>query len=77
MFKYVIVVLALIAAVLAVPKPQTFFYPGVSTYSSNYVQPAVYSSSGYVPSAYSSGYVAPAAASYSTYGAYPTAYSYL
>ncbi|KXJ81107.1 hypothetical protein RP20_CCG021908 [Aedes albopictus] len=78
MFKYVIVVLALIATVLAGPKPQFFYQsaPVASTayaYHSNYVKPAaatVYTA-GYVPTAYSSSaYIAPtaySAASYPTY----------
>ncbi|KXJ81108.1 hypothetical protein RP20_CCG021909 [Aedes albopictus] len=78
MFKYVIVVLALIATALAGPKPQ-FFYPSAPVAStayafrSNYVQPAaanVYST-GYVPTAYSSSaYIAPTAYSAASYPAY-------
>uniref|UniRef100_A0A182P381 Uncharacterized protein n=1 Tax=Anopheles epiroticus TaxID=199890 RepID=A0A182P381_9DIPT len=74
MFKYVIVVLALIAAVFAAPKPQFLYTPtAYSTYNAYAAAPAaatVYSS-GYVPAAYSA--YAPAAATYSAYAA-PLAY---
>ncbi|KAL9708513.1 hypothetical protein quinque_012031 [Culex quinquefasciatus] len=72
MFKFLIVVLAVIAAALAAP--QVFYNTPVSyAYSSGVVRPSFYSGS-YVPTAYSTGsYVASPAAAYS-YGAYPYAY---
>ncbi|XP_050085326.1 uncharacterized protein LOC126571101 [Anopheles aquasalis] len=72
MFKYVFVVLALIAAAFAAPKPQLLYSP--AAYSS-YVAPAaatVYSSNAYVPA---SAYSAYAPAAYSAYA--PAAYAYL
>uniref|UniRef100_A0A182NEE3 Uncharacterized protein n=1 Tax=Anopheles dirus TaxID=7168 RepID=A0A182NEE3_9DIPT len=67
MFKYVIVVLALIAAVLAAPRPQFLYTPTAYSAYNGYAAPAatVYSSGAYVPTAYSA--YAPAAATYSAY----------
>ncbi|XP_053676491.1 uncharacterized protein LOC128726694 [Anopheles nili] len=68
MFKYVIVVLALIAAVFAAPKPQFLYTPTAYSAYNTYAAPAaatVYSSNAYVPAAYSA--YAPAAATYSAY----------
>uniref|UniRef100_A0A182J6U8 Uncharacterized protein n=1 Tax=Anopheles atroparvus TaxID=41427 RepID=A0A182J6U8_ANOAO len=67
MFKYVIVVLALIAAVLAAPRPQVLYTPSAYTAYNGYAAPAAtfYSSSPYISTAYSN-YV-PAAATYSGY----------
>uniref|UniRef100_A0A182VUZ7 Uncharacterized protein n=1 Tax=Anopheles minimus TaxID=112268 RepID=A0A182VUZ7_9DIPT len=69
MFKYVIVVLALIAAVFAAPKPQFLYtptaYSAYNTYAAAPAAATVYSSGAYVPSVYSA--YAPAA--YSTYNA--------
>uniref|UniRef100_A0A182IPB6 Uncharacterized protein n=1 Tax=Anopheles atroparvus TaxID=41427 RepID=A0A182IPB6_ANOAO len=74
MFKYVVVLLALIAAVFAAPRPQLLLAPASYSYSESYRQPAttVYSSAPLIPTAYSSPYAAPA-----FYGAsYPAAYVY-
>uniref|UniRef100_A0A182P382 Uncharacterized protein n=1 Tax=Anopheles epiroticus TaxID=199890 RepID=A0A182P382_9DIPT len=62
MFKYVIVLLALIAAVFAAPKPQFLYAPASYSYSESYRQPAatVYSSGAYIPTAYTTSYAAPA-----------------
>ncbi|KAL1403497.1 hypothetical protein quinque_012032 [Culex quinquefasciatus] len=72
MFKYIFVLLALVAAAFASPKPQ-YFYPGSASYAtySSFAKPAaaVYST-GYVPTAYSSSYIAPAAYSAAAYPAY-------
>uniref|UniRef100_A0A182NEE2 Uncharacterized protein n=1 Tax=Anopheles dirus TaxID=7168 RepID=A0A182NEE2_9DIPT len=74
MFKYVIVLLALIAAVFAAPKPGFLYAPASYSYSESYRAPAatVYSSPAYIPSAYSAPYAAPALYSAS----YPAAYVY-
>uniref|UniRef100_A0A182V984 Uncharacterized protein n=3 Tax=gambiae species complex TaxID=44542 RepID=A0A182V984_ANOME len=75
MFKYVIVLLALIAAVFAAPKPQYLLAPASYSYSESYRQPAaatVYSSGAYIPTAYTTSYAAPAVYSAS----YPAAYVY-
>ncbi|XP_058124769.1 uncharacterized protein LOC131282467 [Anopheles ziemanni] len=74
MFKYVVVLLALIAAVFAAPRPQVLLAPASYSYSDSYRAPAttVYSSAPLYPSAYSTSYAAPALYSAS----YPAAYVY-
>ncbi|KFB39844.1 hypothetical protein ZHAS_00007215 [Anopheles sinensis] len=55
MFKYVIVVLALIAAVFAAPKPQVLLSPTTYSAYNTYAAPAAasfYSSGAYIPAAY-------------------------
>uniref|UniRef100_A0A182VUZ8 Uncharacterized protein n=1 Tax=Anopheles minimus TaxID=112268 RepID=A0A182VUZ8_9DIPT len=74
MFKYLVVLMALIAAVFASPKPQFLYAPASYSYSESYRQPAatVYSSGAYSPIAYTNSYAAPA-----LYNApYPAAYVY-
>lgn len=71
----VIVLLALIAAVFAAPKPQYLLAPASYSYSESYRQPAaatVYSSGAYIPTAYTTSYAAPAVYS----APYPAAYVY-
>ncbi|XP_053676592.1 uncharacterized protein LOC128726790 [Anopheles nili] len=74
MLKYVIVLLALVAAIFAAPQPQFLYAPASYSYSESYRQPAatVYSSAPLIPSTYSTSYAAP-----SLYNApYPAAYVY-
>ncbi|XP_053666253.1 uncharacterized protein LOC128715386 [Anopheles marshallii] len=74
MFKYIVVLMALIAAVFAVPKPQLLYAPASYSYSESYRQPAatVYSGAAYSPITYTNSYAAPIAYS----APYPAAYVY-
>ncbi|ETN64955.1 hypothetical protein AND_003287 [Anopheles darlingi] len=75
MFKYIVVVLALIAAAFAAPKPQLLYAPSAYTAYSGLAAPAaatVYSSNAYYPA---SAYSAYAPAAYSAYA--PATYTYL